>query len=135
MMIILVSLTLIGVVAIVLVNYFSSDDDDEFKEPTIDEIIAMSFDTEEITTNLKSNEFAKIQLRIQVDNKKALSEIEKRDFQIENIIIREMSNLRSNEISGEEGIELLESQLKLRINELMQEGMVDQVYIRRIIIQ
>lgn len=134
MLIVIISLTLLGVVAIVLVNYFNQESDPN-REPTIDEIVELSFDTPELTTNLLSNHFAIIQLRIQVDNKKALEEITKRDFQIENIVIREMANLKSSDLVGSEGIEGLEDLLKFKINELMQEGMVVKVYVTRLNIQ
>lgn len=134
MLVILISLTLIGVITLVLINYFTAQNDIN-REPTIDEIVALSYDTPEITTNLLSNDFARVQYRIQVDNKKALSEISKRDFQLENIIIREMAEIKASDLSGSAGIEALESKIKLRMNELMQEGLVVQVYTRRLIIQ
>lgn len=134
MLVILITLTLIGVVVIVLVNYLTKEEDPN-REPTIDEIVALSFDTPEMTANLASDHFAKVQFRIQVDNKDAFEEVQKRDFQIENIIIREMANLKASDLAGSEGIENLENQLKFKINELMQKGMVVQVYTRRMIIQ
>ena len=50
MLIILVSITLIGVVALILVMQFNKDG--EADGPTIDEIIESSVDVPEITTNL-----------------------------------------------------------------------------------
>ncbi len=134
MIILLVSLTLIGVVTLVLINYLSTEDN-EFAEPTIDEIIANSYDTPEMTTMLLSNEFAKVQFKIHVDNRKALAEISKRDFQIENIIVHELAGMKSTELSGSEGLSKLESQIKFKINELMTEGTVVDIYTRRFIIQ
>ncbi|UOE92831.1 flagellar basal body-associated protein FliL [Alkalihalobacillus sp. LMS39] len=134
MLIIILSLTLLGVLALVLVNYFSSNSDEDH-EPTIDEIVSLSYDTPEMTTNLLSNDFAKVQFRIQVDNKRALREIAKRDFQLENIIIRELSEVTSSQLSGGEAIEDLEGNLRDKINELMEEGEVVHVYTRRFIIQ
>lgn len=133
MLIILISLTLIGVVAIVLVNYLSADE--EQTEPTIDEIVELSFDTPEMTTMLKTNEYAKITMRIQVDNKKALEEIQKRDFQVKNIINKVLSDLTAKELAGSQGIENLQELIKLEVNKKMQDGMVVQVYVTDIIIQ
>lgn len=134
MLIILISLTLLGVIALILVNILNSTDT-RGKEPTIDEIVKLSFDTPEITTNLLSNDFARMRFRIQVDNKKALEEIQKRDFQIDNIIIRELAGMKSSDLKSAEGIEQLETRLKMKINELMQEGIVIQVYTRERMIQ
>ena len=121
-------------IALILVNILNSTDS-RGKEPTIDEIVKFSFDTPEITTNLLSNDFARMKFRIQVDNKKALKEIQKRDFQIDNIIIRELAGMKSSDLQSAEGIEQLETRLKMRINELMQEGIVVQVYTRERMIQ
>ena len=51
----------------------------------------MSVDIKEITTNLASNDFIRISFKIQTDSKKAKEELEKRDFQVNNIIILELS--------------------------------------------
>lgn len=135
MLVILISLTLLGVIALILVNIWNSMEASKGKEPTIEEIVKLSFDTPEITTNLMSNDFARMRFRIQVDNKKALEEVQKRDFQIDNIIIRELAGMQSSELKSPEGIEQLETRLKMRINELMQEGIVIQVYTRERMIQ
>ena len=64
-------------------------------EPTIDEVLEMSVDIKEITTNLASNDFIRISFKIQTDSKEAKEELEKRDFQVNNIIILELSGLES----------------------------------------
>ena len=51
-LIILVSITLIGVVAVVLILNFNKGDETAEKGPNIDEILESSVDIEEITTNL-----------------------------------------------------------------------------------
>ncbi len=134
MLIILVSLTLVGVVAFVLVkNYTNQPDPDA--PPTIDEIIAQSFDTQEITTNLLSNDFVRASFRIHVNNKDALSEIQKRDFQVNNIILRALSGKRAGDLAGSAGIEAFEADIKEEINQLMQEGEVLRVYTTSWVVQ
>lgn len=134
MLIILVALTLVGVVVFVLVNHLTNQPDPN-AEPTIDEIIAQSFETEPITTNLLSNDFVQASFRIHVDNKKALQEIQKRDFQINNIILRALSGKKSSELAGPEGIEAFEASIRDQLNELMQEGSVIKVYTTNWVIQ
>lgn len=134
MLIIIAALTLLGVIVFVLFNQFL-DTSDESQDPTIDEIINLSFDTEEITTNLKSNDFIRASFRIHVNNKSALTEIQKRDFQINNIILRSLSNKRSTDLSGDEGIVEFENSIRDEINGLMQEGEVIQVYTTSWVIQ
>ncbi len=134
MLIILAALTLLGVIVFVLFNQFL-DSPKEGQEPTIDEIINLSFDTDEITTNLQSNDFIRATFRIQVDSRSALSEIQKRDFQINNILLRSLSNKRSSELAGNEGIVDFENSIRDEINALMQEGEVVQVYTTSWVIQ
>jgi flagellar FliL protein len=134
MLIILVALTLVGAVAFVLVKNYTNQLDPN-APPTIDEIIAQSFDTKEITTNLLSNDFVRTSFRIHVDNKGALAEIQKRDFQVNNIILRVLSGKKASELAGPEGIEALEADIRKEINQLMVEGEVIQVYTTSWVIQ
>ncbi|MGV3240632.1 flagellar basal body-associated protein FliL [Streptococcus hyovaginalis] len=72
-------------------------------EPSIDEILESSVDIEEMTTNLASNNFIRISFKIQTDSKEAKEELEKRDFQVKNIIIQELSEKKSEELKGKNG--------------------------------
>ena len=94
-----------------------------------------SVDIEEITTNLASDNFIRISFKIQTDSKKAKEELEKRDFQVKNIIIQELSEKNTEDLKGKNGQIELESDLKDKINELMQEGKVVQVYIVNSLLQ
>ncbi|MGE6753105.1 flagellar basal body-associated protein FliL [Rossellomorea sp. NPDC071047] len=133
MMILLVTITLVGVIALVVILKFSGDE--ETKEPSIEEVIENSVDIPETTTNLMSNDFIRISFKIQTDSKKAKSELEKRDFQVNNIIIEELSELKAEELQGKKGKEMIETKVKDKINSLMQEGMVEKVYITSMMIQ
>lgn len=132
MLIILVSITLIGVIALVTVNQLNKG---SAKEPTIDEIIEASVDVPELTTNLAGTNFVKMSLKIQTDSKKAGKEIGKRDFQVKSIVIEEMSEMTKDALEGKKGKKMLEKTLKTRFNELMQDGKVQEVYITSYIIQ
>jgi flagellar protein FliL len=133
MMILLVTITLVGVIALVVILKFSGDE--ETKEPSIEEVIENSVDIPETTTNLMSNDFIRISFKIQTDSKKAKSELEKRDFQVNNIIIEELSELKAEELQGKKGKEMIETKVKDKVNSLMQEGMVEKVYITSMMIQ
>lgn len=134
MLIILVTLTLIGGITLVLYFQFTKSTDQN-NESTIDEILALSVDTNEITTNLLTNDFIRVTFKIQVDNAKAKKELEKRDFQVRNIIIRELSGMRASDFSGSLGIENLENIIQIKINEYMQEGVVMKVYTTGFVLQ
>ena len=133
MLIILVSLTLVGVVAILL--YFQFNKGEETNEPTIDEIVESSVDIPEITTNLAGDKFIRISMKVQTDSTEAAEELTKRDFQVKNILITELSEMTPEDLEGKQGKLTLESSLKTKINELMNEGEVQQVYITSYIIQ
>ncbi|CAH0256616.1 flagellar basal body-associated protein FliL [Peribacillus sp. NPDC101481] len=134
MLIILVAITLVGVIAVVVVTKLSEPTSAEDK-PSIDEIIKSSVEIPEITTNLAGNDYIKISFTVQTENKKAKEELEKRNFQVKNIIITELSEMKAEELTGKKGKEKLQEALKTRMNELMEEGKVEKVYITSSILQ
>ena len=133
-LIILVCITLIGVVALILVMQLNKGDAKE-TEPTIDEIIENSVDIEEITTNLVGKQFIRVSLKVQTDNKKAAEELAKRDFQVKNIVIQELSEMTPQDLEGKIGKQALEDSIKSHLNPLMQSGEIEKVYIVSHIIQ
>lgn len=136
-LIILVSITLIGVVAFVVITQIGGKDgaDAVQAEPDIDTVLESSVDVEEITTNLKGSNFVKIALKVQTDSKEAAEELTKRDFQMKDILIEELSELSAEDLEGKKGKEVLQNTLKSKFNELMQEGQIQRVYITSCIIQ
>jgi flagellar protein FliL len=133
MVILLVIIALVGTVAIIML--LNTNNQSNASEPTIDEVLEFSVDIKEITTNLASNDFIRISFKIQTDSKDAKEELEKRDFQVNNIIILELSGLKVEEIQGKEGQLKLEETLKTKINEILQEGKVQKVYITQFLLQ
>ncbi|MFC3882565.1 flagellar basal body-associated protein FliL [Bacillus songklensis] len=126
MLIMLLALTLVGAVAVIVVLKFTSVD--ETKEPSAKEVVESTVKIEEITTNLLSNQFIRMSFTIQTDSKDAKKELEMRDFQVRDIIIKELSDMKAEQFQGKKGIMELEERLKIKINELMQEGQVVKVY-------
>ena len=133
MLIVMGVITLVSVVALVVVMKFMGND--EPKGPSVDEIVASSFDVPEMMTNLMDGSFIKIAFKIQTDSEKAKEEAEKRDFQIKSIIIEELSEMTEEQFKGKQGKLLLEKKLRERINGLMQEGKVEKIYITSFILQ
>lgn len=133
MLMMLVAITLIGAIALVLVMKFSGDN--ETKEPTIDEVLEASVDIPQVTANLASDDYIRISFKIQTENKKAKEELQKRDFQVKNLIIQELSEMKAEDIQGKEGQIKLQEDLKSKINGLMQEGKIVQVYITESLLQ
>ncbi len=133
MLIILVTITLIGVVIFVLLTQFNKPT--TTGEPSIDEILAASVDVPEMTTNLADDNFVRLQLKITTDSKEAAAELTKRDFQINNLLIEELSELTEKDLQGKQGKIFLQSTIKSQLNEMMQDGEVKEVYITSYIIQ
>jgi len=104
-------------------------------KPTADEIVENSVEIAEITTNLLNGDYIRISFTIQTDGKKAKEELEKRNFQVENVIIKKLSGLEAKDLEGTEGKVKLEKDLKESLSEFMEEGKIIQVYITSTIIQ
>lgn len=133
MLIILVTITLIGVIVFVLLTQLNKEP--VSAELTIDEIVLASVDVPELTTNLADKRIVRLQLKIQTSNEDAAAELTKRDFQTNNIIIQELSEMTQENLEGKQGKIAFQNAIKAQLNELMQEGEVQQVYITSYIIQ
>jgi len=96
------------------------------KGDPIDDLVKYSYETPEITTDLQDGSFVRIQFQIVTDGKKAKNEIEKRDFQLKNILIKELAHLSEEEFTTE--LVELEKIVKDKLNELMTEGKILDVY-------
>lgn len=134
-LIILVAITLVGVASVAAFAYFKNDHANVEKELSIDEIIKTSVNVPEITTNLANGDFIRMTLTIQTDSKKAKTELEKRDFQVKNLLITELAELKSDMLRSKVGKEQFQESMKTKLNEIMQEGKIVQVYITSSILQ
>jgi flagellar FliL protein len=133
MMILLVAIALAGAVALMFVLKYTNEDPES--EPSIEQVLDVSVDIPEVTTNLANDGFVRISFKIQTDSKMAKKELEQRMFQVNNIIILELSDKTAETIKGKEGNRQFEEELKGKINEIMQEGKVEKVYITQFILQ
>ncbi len=134
MLVVVSAIILIGGTAVIVLLVLDKKDA-EAAEPSIDEILEASIDTEEITTNLLSDDYVRVQFKIQADTKKAKNELAKRDFQVRNIVIQELASMKAEDFEGKEGIRRIEEQLELQLNEVLQEGTVEKVYTTSFILQ
>lgn len=131
--ILLISLIIIAIVGLGAIIFILLNDDDPDREPTIDEQIAYSFTTEEINIDLKGNSFARIQFNIITNSSDATEEIEKRQFQFKNLLIKESVDVTASELQSD--LEEFEMNLKNKMNELMTEGEITDIYIVSKIVQ
>lgn len=132
----LISLSVIIVLATGILGVFffmSKEDSSANTEQSIDDMNEFSYETPEITTDLIDGRFVRIQFLIITDGKKAKKEIEKRDFQIENILIKEISQM--DEVDFTTGLNDVESFLQENLNEVMTDGEIIDVYTIKKILQ
>ena len=134
MLIILVTITLLGVIFFVLFTKLNKEPASTVG-PSIDEIVLASVEVPEITTNLSDGRIVRLQMTIQTTGEEAAAELTKRGFQTSNILIQELSEMSKDDLEGKQGKISLQNAMKAQLNELMQEGEVHQVYITSYIIQ
>lgn len=118
-----------------LYYFFIKGTENASAKSTVDKMVKNSVEIPEITTNLLNGDYIRISFTIQTDGKKAKEELEKRNFQVENVIIKKLSGLEAKDLEGMEGKVKLENDLKESLSESMEEGKIIQVYITSTIIQ
>lgn len=123
---------LLGIAAGVVIVLNLGDKDDTAKA-SIDDMVEYSYETSEITTDLEDGSFVKVQFQIITDSKAARKEIEKREFQLKNILIKEL--VKRDQESFKTGLSDIEDQIKNKLNELMTDGQVTDVYTTSKILQ
>lgn len=117
-------LLIAAIAALIIVLNINNNKED--KELTIDEIVEYSYETPEVTTDLQDGTFVRVQFQILTDGKDAHDEIGKRDFQLVNILIKELAVMDEEDFKKD--LEGLETTIKERLNEVMTQGMVTDVY-------
>ncbi|WP_194840823.1 flagellar basal body-associated FliL family protein [Filobacillus milosensis] len=133
MMTTIIALTLVGVVAIIVLLY-TDDSTNEASEPTIDEKVENSFLTEEITTDLADNNFVRIQFRIVTDSKAASEYLQKGEsFQLNNVIIKALTVKESDDFRS--GLDQIEENIKMKLNQILDEGLVTGVFVTDKVLQ
>lgn len=126
------SVLLIGAIAafVVLFNFWESDTSEAL---SIDEMNQNAYETPEITTDLSDGRFVRIQFKVITEDKKGFNELEKREFQIKNILIKELAVMETADFQS--GISEMEETLQSKLNELMEDGKVAEVYTTSKILQ
>jgi len=125
MVIMLVVLLLGGTLATVVVLNLTGKKENNAKA-SIGDMVEYSYETTELTTDLEDGSFVKIQFRIITDGKAARKEIEQREFQIKNILIKELGTMDQEQFKT--GLSDLENSMKNKLNEVMTDGKVTDVY-------
>lgn len=115
--------------------YFLKQSDEADAKISADDLLKRTLEIPEMTTNLKNEHYIRVSFKIQTDDEKTKEELEKRDYQVKNVIIKLLSGTDAKDLQGTQGKIRLENQLKEKLNELAKPGSVEQVYITSILIQ
>lgn len=99
----------------------------EYQTISADELVELSVETDEITTNLLTDNFIVTQFSVTLDSKKTKEEFEKRLKQARSTIISVLASMTPDDLKGEEGVNHLEAVLMQRFNDFLQEGKVIKV--------
>src|SRR5690625_1784017 len=91
-----------GTVTLIIILYVTGNGAKSGAE-SIEKIVENSYETPEITTDLKDGSFVRIQFQILTDGKHAKKELTKRDFQLKNILIKELAKLDEEAFKEEIG--------------------------------
>jgi flagellar protein FliL len=146
---ILIAITLILTAAFVLWNYMIKSNDSpenaaqssasqvkQAKKLTPDQIKENTVIIKDITTNLAGNaKFIKVSFAFELENKKAKEEFEKLDFKMKAIIIQTLADMTAEEASGGKSFDTLTSVLMNKMNPLLHEGKLNQIYITDKVLQ
>ncbi len=131
---ILVAVLLVITIAGAVTLYFVlNNTSNEGEAMSIDDMVKYSYTTEEIRTDLNDGNFVLIQFQFITNSKDALSEIEKREFQVKNVFIKQSVDL--TETDFQENLTDLENNMKNAMNEKMTEGQIVEVLITSKVIQ
>lgn len=123
-----------GVIAFIIVfNVTGQSLTSKSEAESIETLVKHSFETPEITTDLQDGSFVRIQFQVLTDSKEAQKEISNREFQLKNILIKELAEM--DEEDFKKGLTELESTIQNKLNELMTEGNVIDVYTTNKILQ
>ncbi|BAM47624.1 flagellar basal body-associated FliL family protein [Amphibacillus xylanus] len=131
--VVLAILSIIALAGIGGVVYLLLNDTDADQALTIEEQVKYSYTTEEINLDLADNRYVQLKFNILTNNGKARDEVELREFQFKNILIKETVNLTSDQL--QENLSDFEDRLRDEMNKLMEEGEITDVYIVGKIVQ
>lgn len=124
---------LVGVIATLIIVIYINEPEEASGEQTIDQMVSHSYETPEVTTDIENGRYVQVQFQVITDDKKAKEELEKRDFQITNLLIKELAVMEEDNFQT--GLGELEDTLKTNLNEIMTEGTVTEVYTIKKILQ
>lgn len=131
--IILTILAIIAISGIGGIVYLLMNNDDPNRELTINEQVEYAYTTEEINLDLEDDRYVQLQFNILTNNSDARDEVELREFQFKNLLIKETIDMTSEQLQAD--LDEFEDTLKTEMNNLMEEGEITDIFIVGKIVQ
>lgn len=145
---ILIAITLIVVAGFVLWEYMernampsdpsqqaiSSVENVKAKTMTAAQIKESTVEINDILTNLSTKDFVKISFAFELENTKARTEFELLDHKVKAIILQTIADMTPEQIQGSKGQDQLNAILLNKINQVLKQGKVRQIYITNFVL-
>jgi flagellar protein FliL len=104
----------------------------DFKAP---DVFFLGNFTANMATNDRAGKFVVIELRLKMSDTDMATELKEKNIRLRDAVIDEMSLKRFSEVATEKGKLALKSNIKERLNGIVQEGQIEEVYFTKFIIQ
>ncbi len=104
----------------------------DYKAPTV---FFLGDFTANMATNDRAGKFVRVEVRLQMSDKDMASELKEKNIILRDAVIEEMSLKRFSQVATEKGKEELKENIKNRINQIVGDGEIQEVYFTQFIIQ
>ncbi len=104
----------------------------DYKAPTV---FLLGDFTTNMATNDRAGKFVRIELRLEMSDEDMASELKEKNIRLRDAVIEEMSLKRFSQVSTAKGKDELKENIKNRINGIVEDGEIKDVYFTQFIIQ
>lgn len=104
----------------------------DFKAP---DIFFLGNFTANMATNDRAGKFVVVELRLKMSDEDMAQELKDKNIRLRDAVIDEMSLKRFSEVATEKGKIALKENIKERLNGIVREGQIEEVYFTKFIIQ
>lgn len=103
--------------------------------PSAGDLAKSRYDLPQMTTNLAGGSVVQLQVALQADSPKTKEELDLRKVQVQDAVIGILHNWKREDLDKPQGLEKLKGEIMKKVNELLRDGRVQQVYLASIIVQ
>lgn len=104
----------------------------EFKAP---DVFFLGNFTANMATNDPAGKFVVVEIRLKMSDKDMAQELKDKNIRLRDAVIDEMSLKRFSEVATEKGKLAMKENIRERLNGIVQEGQIEEVYFTKFIIQ